>query len=65
MKNNIIAFVGGFITAAAKTYLMIESNPFLDVVFKGIATLIFGFIGGLAGLASKDVYKYFKSKIKK
>lgn len=36
-----------------------------DFMFKMAGTLILGVIGGLAGLFSKDLYKWLKDKFKK
>jgi|tagenome__1003787_1003787.scaffolds.fasta_scaffold6451464_1 hypothetical protein len=53
MKENVLAFISGSI-----------SGLLAGLGQQLFTTALLGFAGGLFGIAGKDVYNYFKKKIK-
>lgn len=62
-KEKAVAFIGGFSFTAVDTWL--HAIPILEIIEKLITTGLIGFVGGVAGLLSQDIYKYFKERFKK
>lgn len=70
MKKNstsLLCFFGG--DFASTLFILLFGGEVTHFLLKAFATLILGVIGGLAGLAGKDLYpivkKFIQSKLKK
>ena len=71
MSQNITPFSGGFLLSIFGISYLDNTTMLLNVDtrnaliyygFKIVSTLLLGFLGGLAGMYAKDVYKYLKIK---
>lgn len=64
-KTNLLCFVGGDFLATIFTLLF--GGEVTHFILKAFGTVIIGVIGGIAGLAGKDIYpllkKYIQSKL--
>jgi hypothetical protein len=68
-KDSIYSFMGGFIVSVfgniqwiAQIETMSIESLLIEWTAKIFGTMILGIIGGLAGMFSKDLYKYLKDK---
>lgn len=63
MKEKALAFIAGDISV---TLYQIFGNGIWDDIghfgLKVLATIILGAAGGVAGMAAKDIYNYFKKR---
>jgi hypothetical protein len=76
MQDSIAGFVGGAIVGTLGGIRLfsfpvqihtgnVAGDMALDFAVKVIGTVILGLVGGLTGMATKDLYKHLKSKWKK
>lgn len=63
LREGSLCFLSGDLLTSA-FYLWI-GNDFAHFMLKVISTLIIGIIGGIAGLAGKDLYPVLKAYIKR
>ena len=68
-KDSIYSFMGGFIVSVfgniqwiSQIETMSVQSLLIEWTVKIFGTMILGIIGGLAGMFSKDLYKYLKDK---
>lgn len=59
--DNIISFVTGDLLAMLAMWLHVNYEW---LALKILMVMLFGFLGGAAGLAGKDCYQFMKQKIK-
>ena len=75
MSENAAPFTGGFLMASWGSFSILHDLPTLLQInvpgtlelyaLKVLATLILGAVGGVGGMLAKDLYRYFKNKLKK
>lgn len=75
MSDNAAPFTGGFIMASWGSFSILQELPTLLQIgapgvlelyaLKVLGTLILGAVGGVGGMLAKDLYRYFKNKLKK
>lgn len=72
MNQNLAPFTGGFLMSSLGSFSFLDNMTMLLNIdarsmliyygFKILSTLLLGFLGGLAGMYAKDVYKKLKLK---
>jgi hypothetical protein len=71
VDNNYSGFIGGALFSSIGAFAWLNQmnyspNDFVWVaLFKLGGTIVLGIAGGLAGMASKDLYKFLKRKFEK
>jgi hypothetical protein len=65
-NNDLAGFIGGFFTTGIYTATILPANFYQDAFAKIIVTVVVSLIGGIIGMAGKDIYtQWLQPKVKR